>query len=255
MYCPACGSKADVDDRFCQNCGSPLPERIEHPLGDPSSPAREPAAGVGDRGDDPSPWRIDPYPTANPASSRSVSFPGTPPGQAPPWAGTSTIAGPPLSPFGAPLASWWQRVGASLLDDLIVVAPLGIVIAILNRAFGTLHVVGIGGAARSVRTIQGAPHIAIYVVSALIIGVYLSVLNGTGNGQTIGNRAPGIAVRDVNTGEVIGLKRGAIRWFVRTILYAAFIVPGLLSDLFPLWDRRRQTLADKAARSVVIRVR
>jgi uncharacterized RDD family membrane protein YckC len=92
----------------------------------------------------------------------------------------------------------------------------------------------------------------ILVATAAIIGLYFSLLNGIGTGQTVGNRAPGIAVRDAKTGEVIGFKRGLLRWFIRFVLYLALVLPGLLNDLFPLWDSRNQTIADKAARSVVI---
>jgi hypothetical protein len=80
-------------------------------------------------------------------------------------------------------------------------------------------------------------------------------LNGTGTGQTIGNKAPGIAVRDVDTGAAIGFARGLLRWFIRSILYIAFGIPGIVNDLFPLWDARHQSIADKAARSVVIRLK
>jgi hypothetical protein len=62
-------------------------------------------------------------------------------------------------------------------------------------------------------------------------------------------------VRDVATGRTIGFRRGIARVLVRAVLYAAFLLPGLLNDLFPIWDRRHQTIADKVARSVVIRLR
>jgi uncharacterized RDD family membrane protein YckC len=90
-----------------------------------------------------------------------------------------------------------------------------------------------------------------------------------GPGQTPGNRAVGIAVRDATTGSAIGIARSLVRSLVRTLLYATLVIPavlkvpvpalilwipGLTNDLFPLWDARRQTLADKVARSVVIKV-
>jgi hypothetical protein len=40
---------------------------------------------------------------------------------------------------------------------------------------------------------------------------------------------------------------------MRILLYI-FVIPGVVSDLMPLWTARRQTLADKAARSVIIRL-
>jgi uncharacterized RDD family membrane protein YckC len=143
-----------------------------------------------------------------------------------------------------------------VLDLLIVAVPLAIVNAVLNATFGTEHLVKLlNGNYVTQRSIQGPAHVVILIATAAIIGVYFSVLNGMGPGQTVGNRAPGIAVRDARTGEVIGLKRGLLRWFIRFVLYLALLLPGLLNDLFPLWDSRNQTIADKAARSVVVRLK
>jgi uncharacterized RDD family membrane protein YckC len=98
--------------------------------------------------------------------------------------------------------------------------------------------------------------------------LYFVLLNGLGTSQTLGNRATGIAVRDATTGDAIGIARSFVRSLVRTLLYAAFLIPafvkvplptlvlwipGLTNDLFPLWDARRQTLADKVAHSVMIK--
>ena len=130
-----------------------------------------------------------------------------------------------------------------------------IINGILNAAFGTVHVVKlVNGHYGTERSIQGPAHVVIVIVTIAIGAVYFAILNGTGTGQTVGNRAPGIAVRDAVTGEAIGFKRALLRWFVRSVLYLALIIPGLVNDLFPLWDSRRQTIADKAARSVVIRL-
>ncbi len=143
-----------------------------------------------------------------------------------------------------------------MLDYLIVVIPLAIVNAIANAAFGTVHIVKLlNGTYGTQRSIQGPAHVIILIATAAIAGLYFSILNGTRNGQTVGNRAPGIAVRDATTGEAIGFKRGLLRWFIRFVLYLALFLPGLLNDLFPLWDNRSQTLADKAAHSVVIRLK
>jgi uncharacterized RDD family membrane protein YckC len=143
-----------------------------------------------------------------------------------------------------------------VLDVLIVSVPLAIVNAILNAAFGTEHTVKLlNGTYSNQRSIQGPTHVVILIATAALIGLYFSILNGTAYGQTIGNRAPGIAVRDATTGEVIGFKRGLLRWFIRFVLYLALVLPGLLNDLFPLWDSRNQTIADKAAGSVVIRLK
>lgn len=170
----------------------------------------------------------------------------------PPWSGGGSGAGwqtdlgartgvdGPVSAFGAPLARWAQRAGAMVLDTLLV----GLVTTIVTLPFD--HRSGSG-------TTDFSP--ALTIVSIALSAVYFSLLNGVGSGQTLGNRAPGIAVRDAVTGAPIGVLRSVLRWLVRSVLYAAFIVPGVVNDLFPLWDANRQTLADKAARSVMIRVR
>jgi uncharacterized RDD family membrane protein YckC len=162
------------------------------------------------------------------------------------------MPGTPLAPFGAPLATWWQRVGSMLLDGLVVGIPLILLDIILSRNFGTWHYAVVNGVYEQVRSLQGGALLGTWLVNLAIPGCYFSFLNGRG-GQTPGNHGPGIAVRDVDTGRTIGLGRGVLRWFIRTILYAALFLPGLLNDLFPLWDSRRQSIADKAARSVVIR--
>jgi uncharacterized RDD family membrane protein YckC len=195
------------------------------------------------------------YPGAYPPPPGSY-----PPGQYMPGQyipGQYVVPGPGarLASFGAPLASWWQRVGSMVLDGLIVGVPLLILNAILNAAFGTEHLVKIGNGFAFEHTITGAAHVVLLIVMGLIEGLYFSLMNGIGPGQTVGNRAPGIAVRDAVTGQPIGFGRAVLRWFIRFILYTALIVPGLVNDLFPLWDSRRQTIADKAARSVVIRVK
>jgi uncharacterized RDD family membrane protein YckC len=164
------------------------------------------------------------------------------------------VPGEPLAPFGAPLAGWWQRVGSMLLDGLILLIPLIVLAVIFNQAFGTWHYAFVNGYFERVRSLQGGARVGMWLAGAAIEGTYFSLLNGRGSGQTPGNHAPKIAVRDVDTGRTIGLGRGVLRWFIRTILYAALILPGLLNDLFPLWDSRRQSIADKAAHSVVIRL-
>jgi uncharacterized RDD family membrane protein YckC len=283
MFCPACGTPAAADDRFCQSCGKPLPvtsadgpEDGSPSATDTSSFPRAPDPAQGSTGGPPPPIPAPevPYSQAPPpppgAAPAYPTYPGAQPpppfGVAPtypPYQGSGVpfplvapTAGGRLSTFGVPLARWWQRVGAMVLDSLIIGIPLAIVNAILNAALGTVHVVKlINGTYGTQRSIQGPAHVFIVIGTVVVAGLYFAILNGTHSGQTVGNRAPGIAVRDATTGEVIGFKRGLLRWFIRSVLYLALILPGILNDLFPLWDDRNQTIADKAAHSVVIRLK
>lgn len=244
MFCPSCGAKAVDGDRFCQACGKQLPEIVTAATGDEVAPTRSPFEVPG--------GGFEPYPTSPPTIG-TAGYYGKSVSTSTQWQDNSVQSGAQLSAFGAPLAGWWQRVGSVILDALVVGVPLGIVDAILTSRFGKLH--EIANPTRTVRTMQGGAHVATVVGLIVVVGLYFAILNGTGTGQTIGNRAPGIGVRDAESGEVIGFKRGILRWFIRFVLYAALLLPGLLNDLYPLWDRRNQTIADKAARSVVIRLK
>jgi len=260
MFCPACGAASDDRARFCATCGRALPVLEPEPSADPAgissqeSPppssvevppvASNDAASTPPLGSAPSPF--EPYPTTPPPSF------STPPGYGvPTWAPTSKG---PLASFGAPLASWWQRVGSMLLDGLILFVPWLILSSISSSLFGTNTTVRIGNTHEAVRS-SGVAGLVLLLFYIVVQALYFACFNGQGTGQTVGNRAPGIAVRDAETGEPIGIGRGLVRWLVRIALYGALFLPGLLNDLFPLWDKRRQTIADKAARSVVIRLK
>jgi len=177
----------------------------------------------------------------------------------------------PMSAFGLPLANWGGRLGARLMDSAILWSVLWFVFSCLIVFEVTGPILfqcnGVGHEfqfkARQVTTVYcGSPdgHLgwvwALDVILFLLIdGAYFALLNGLGNGQTLGNIAAGIAVRNTTTGAPIGPGRGILRWLVQILLYTFFIIPGLLNDLWPLWDQQGQTLADKACNSVMIRVR
>ncbi|MDA8295538.1 MAG: RDD family protein [Actinomycetota bacterium] len=160
----------------------------------------------------------------------------------------------PTAPFGAPLAGWWQRVGAFVLDWLVLGVPWFIITFAITDVFGHPERVLLSNGTHTTTKTIGAWIWLLYGLSAVISAIYFAYFNGTRAGQTPGNRAPGIAVRDIDTGAPIGWRRGFVRFGVRFVLYLLFVVPGLFNDLFPLWDRRRQTIADKAARSVMVRI-
>ncbi len=240
MTCSACGAPLEGDAPRCAQCGH-VHDRVAV---DMAPPEHTPPPGL-PRYPSPESPSVGAYSERrwNPGA---VSDPGAP------WSATDSA---PISSYGAPFARWWQRVGAMLLDSLILGVPFGVLNAVLNASFGRRHRILLGGTAHTVRSLHGGAHLAVLALGLVAAGVYFAVLNGTGEGQTLGNRAPVIAVRDAQTGAVIGWQRGLLRWGVRLLLYVAFVLPGLLNDCYPLWDARRQTLADKAARSVVVRLR
>jgi len=160
----------------------------------------------------------------------------------------------PVDRHGRPLAAWWQRF-LGILIDLVL---LGIPNAILTSAI--VHTTG-----NTVFAINWAVHTAVIgIIFAVIDLAYFSLLNGGERGQTVGQMALGIAVRDEVTGGPIGPQRAGLRIIV---LYPGILVGWipilgsvvglytLVAGLSPLWDSRRQGFHDKVAHTDVIRVR
>ena len=87
-------------------------------------------------------------------------------------------------------------------------------------------------------------------------GAYNGYLNGT-TGQSIGKKMVGLKVVGEQTGQVIGAGMGLVRWAIPAVIGfipcigALFLLVDLL---FPLWDPKKQTLHDKAVKSLVITV-
>ena len=153
------------------------------------------------------------------------------------------FGGPPPPPnYGAPppppafgmnyndqgardLAQWPQRALGGLID---FVAP-SIVVNILGRASSSLGL--------------------LLSLAALAWAIYNAYLNGS-TGQSIGKKVAGLKVVSESTGQVIGGGLGIVRWichFIDSLIC-------LVGWLFPLWDAKRQTIADKIMKTVVINV-
>ncbi len=124
-----------------------------------------------------------------------------------------------------PRASFFRRLGAALLDGILLGIVTGVIEAIVGRNFGGLVSLAIGIA-------------------------YYGYLEGGPTGQTLGKKALGIRVVDLRAGGPIGFSRGVIRYFGR-ILSA---IPLLLGYFWMLWDSEKQTWHDKLAGSVVVPV-
>jgi uncharacterized RDD family membrane protein YckC len=194
------------------------------------------------------------------------SFPGNapppPPGDAPgppafPSGGRIPGGGPtPGGTAEVPYASWGIRLGGYLIDTAIFLVVL-VVLVVLFRHSNTLevHLMARRGGRR--RHFSSLP----FVITGVLYVVYGALLCGSARGQTLGMMAVGVrALREGSLG-VLGYGRASARAVVEgalRLLELLSLVLGLiwlLDMLFPLWDRRRQTLHDKVAGSVVLRLR
>jgi uncharacterized RDD family membrane protein YckC len=151
------------------------------------------------------------------------------------------LAEPRIHPSGAEYASWWSRVGAQLIDILVLAVPFGIIAALVASAT------------------DDASLWTLSIVFTIASVAYDGVLDGGPRGQTLGKRVLGIRVIDDGTGASIGYGRGV----GRSVFMNALSLPGalipllqplpLVDILWPLWDQRRQCWHDKAVGSVVVR--
>ncbi|NXY94957.1 RDD family protein [Streptomyces sp. BR123] len=136
-----------------------------------------------------------------------------------------------------PLAHWGLRVGAYLLDLLIIAGPM--------YALGFIDL----GTASDPANAKPGMFFAIGVLYAIGMAVFQLYREGS-TGQSIGKKIVGISVRREADGNVLGFGMA----FVRKLAHALDSLPCYIGWLWPLWDDKSQTFADKVCSTVVIRV-
>ncbi len=135
-----------------------------------------------------------------------------------------TSANPPAESAAA-YANWGTRVGAYLID----IAPI-IVLDIINFAIGSFLIS--------------------LLVGLIAIGwtIYNRWYMMGSTGQSLGKKQLGIKLISETTGQPIG----PLMAFVRDICHVVDGIICFVGYLFPLWDAKAQTLADKIMTTVVI---
>ena len=135
------------------------------------------------------------------------------------YQGTPSYSGAPASQY----SDWIHRVGAYLIDILPYV-----VIVIIGDFIG-----------------HGVEFLT------LLVGIAYLVYNRWylgGQGQTIGKKTLGMRLISEETGQPIG----TLMAFLRDICHIVDGIICYIGYLFPLWDSKRQTLADKIMKTVVV---
>ena len=162
-------------------------------------------------------------------------------------------AGAPMGPGGQPLAAWWKRLVAIIIDSLILGVPFAILGAIVAAAAADEATIDpITGELESGGAEFGGAVILIYLLGFVANVLYYGLLNGGASGQTLGKKILNIRVRDANTGGPIGVGRGIGRYFIGALLGLACGIGTILDALWPLWDQKNQALHDKVVSSVVV---
>jgi uncharacterized RDD family membrane protein YckC len=166
----------------------------------------------------------------------------------------------PSAPWG-PLAGWGTRVAASLIDSLVqLIGAIPYVAGIVLFVVGApKH--GYDGArsefayappADSGNTglmVLGGVLALLGVGLALGLQIWNRAFKQGRTGQSIGKKVMGIRLVDEYSGRPIGAGMAFVRELAHALDGAAY-----LGYLWPLWDDKRQTFADKILNTVVVEV-
>ncbi|MFB4315237.1 RDD family protein [Actinomadura sp. 21ATH] len=164
-------------------------------------------------------------------------------GQGQPYGG---VPGYGAGSYGG-LASRWARLGAVVLDNLLI----GVVSTVLSLPFIDWDALTDPNAAASGGYIAG--NLVSSGISTVLGFLYFWLMHAR-SGQTLGKMALGIRVVREQDGGAIGSGTAAWRYGVQILLAIPCGLGSLLDALWILWDPRKQTLHDKAAHTLVVKV-
>ena len=191
---------------------------------------------------DDSGWSSQPPPPPGPAPQSSQSAKG--------WATLGTGEGVELAGAGS-------RLGARIIDSIILT-----IVSFILVAAGVLALVGldIEDADTEDELAEGSGVFLGIVLAVFAIGLLYEVALIATRGQTLGKMATRIRVVRADNGLVPGWGKSFGRWLVPAVfgiagIYIPFVgLIALLVYLWILWDRVRQGLHDKAAGTLVVKV-
>jgi uncharacterized RDD family membrane protein YckC len=144
------------------------------------------------------------------------------------------------------------RLGGWLIDTVIFAVVQGVVAAILPKR-GAL-VVHYTMSMHNGTTRHNHISFLAIIITVILAIIYATVLVGGRRGQTVGMMAVGVRCVTDAGGAQIGMGKAFGRALLEEVLRVTVII-WILDMLWPLWDKKRQTLHDKAVGSVVIRSR
>lgn len=215
-------------------------------------------------------------PQATPPTEQHAQ-PGVPPmNQLPPQSGYAPPPGHgapmyklvPATADGVPLAGWWWRVLAYVIDFFLITAVAEIIsrtlgwsaaiskaqneyMAYVNEALTT------GGNIDFFRALEIAnvPEQSYLTYTTMALFVIYSGLMLRARGATLGKMLCRLRVVPIDQGRSTPGLPTAAAWLrpLATKMMELLFFLQIIDFLFPLWDRRKQTIHDKIVRTQVIR--
>jgi uncharacterized RDD family membrane protein YckC len=193
------------------------------------------------------------------------------------YGGQSSYGGDAVAttPDGVPLAGWWSRVGATLIDAIILFGiylicwiPFygGIVDGFSDYFDDVARAADEGRSAPAFEfTGELATTLAVMGMISLVVSVVWTFAWLRTKSATPGKLALGLRVRLRDTPGQLSYGTIFMRWLTQSGAPGAVsLVPivgnlvflyTLLDSLWPLWDGKKQAIHDKAAKTNVVKVR
>ena len=142
------------------------------------------------------------------------------------------------APATSTYATWIQRVAAALIDAIPGII-LSLIAFIVDRPTVDLATGE-----------QSGGGVVYYSLSLLgfLIGAYNRWYLGGTTGQSWGKKVVGLKLVKEATGQPIGFGMAFVRDLLHIVDSICFI-----GYLFPLWDAKKQTIADKLVKTLVIK--
>ena len=144
------------------------------------------------------------------------------------------------------LAGWWSRVGAQVIDGIVIAVMAFVLLAVVGALAGGGFL--IGETAGFVGLIVGILLWGLFFSVAAL--VYAPLMMAKTNGQTLGRMATGIRVVRANGKPMdfgwSALREVAVKWLLIGTAGNAvtFGLASLLDVLWPLWDEENRALHD-----------
>jgi uncharacterized RDD family membrane protein YckC len=159
-----------------------------------------------------------------------------------PACGSPTRAGEPAArAVEYDVASYGRRMVAWLLDSaLTMLLPLIVISAAITASQppdqqGEAGQTGIG------------------FLGWLVLPLYSSLMHRYWHGQTLGKRLLSIRVQSYDGKPELTLGQSLGRSYLRMALLIGFAIPWLVDALWPLGNRERRSIHDRAANTIVVR--
>jgi uncharacterized RDD family membrane protein YckC len=174
----------------------------------------------------------------------------------PPGAGGVATADPldATTTAGWQLAGWWRRVGAHLLDGVVIGLIAGVFFGIFAAFAGAGFLVG--DTTGYIALVLGIIGFLLCIVVAALL--YAPLMMARTNGKTLGRMATGIRVVRANgqpiTFGYAALREVVVKWLLIGAVGGSFTfgLAPLIDYLWPLWDEENRALHDMVVDSRTI---